>query len=131
VLLDVGLVSGAVWSDLDGDGYPELVLACEWGPVKVFKNHRGQLRDATAELGLAPWTCWWNGVTTGDLDEDGRLDLIASNWGLNDGYRASPDHPLRLYFGDLAGRGVVDLIETYYAPAAEKGSAPAFPERAE
>jgi hypothetical protein len=115
-LAGVGLVSGAVWSDLDGDGFPELILACEWGPVRVFKNERGHLRETTAELGLGSLTGWWNGVTTGDLDEDGSPDIIASNWGLNDTYQASPERPLRLYFGDLAGRGVVDLLEAYYPP---------------
>ncbi len=110
-----GLVSGAVWSDLDADGFPELILACEWGPIRVFKNERGQLREATAELGLASSIGWWNGVSTGDFDEDGRLDILASNWGLNTGYEASPEHPAELYFGDIGGRGQVDLIEAYYA----------------
>jgi len=50
VLGNVGLVSGAVWSDLDADGYPELILACEWGPVRVFKNGRGLLREMSAAL---------------------------------------------------------------------------------
>jgi len=116
VLENVGLVSGAVWSDLDGDGFPELILACEWGPVRVFKNEHGRLREATAELGLAELTGWWSGVTTGDLDEDGRLDIIAANWGLNDAYQATPEHPLRLYYGDLTDSGTTDLIEAYFAP---------------
>lgn len=42
-LRDIGMVSGAVWSDLHGDGFPELVLACEWGPVRVLRNERGKL----------------------------------------------------------------------------------------
>src|SRR5205823_4460479 len=83
LLQKVGLVSGAVWSDVDGDGFPELILACEWGPVRVFKNQTGKLHEATEELGLAGFTGWWTGVTTGDLDGDGRLDIIACNWGLN------------------------------------------------
>ena len=113
VLKNVGLVSGAVFSDLDGDGFPELVLACEWGPVRVFKNNAGHFREATAELGLANFTGWWNGVTTGDIDGDGRLDIIASNWGLNSSYhRPSAEQPLRFYYGDFDDNGTMEILET-------------------
>jgi hypothetical protein len=135
VLEKVGLVSGAVWSDLDGDGFPELILACEWGPIRVFHNNHGTLSPWNPSLvefstnrgnnpGEAPLnsqlstlnqlTGWWNGVTTGDLDGSGRMTIIASNWGLNTPYRASPEHPLLLYYGDLSGRGALDLIEAQY-----------------
>ncbi len=116
VVAGVGLVNGATWSDLDADGWPELILACEWGPIRVFRNHGGHLTEATEALGFSPSTGWWKGVTTGDLDGDGRLDIIASNWGLNSPYRASTAAPLRLYFGDLGDRGVMDLIETEEDP---------------
>ncbi|MFN0066933.1 MAG: FG-GAP-like repeat-containing protein [Limisphaerales bacterium] len=108
----VGLVNGAVWSDLDADGFPELILACEWGPVRVFANRRGRLREVTAELGLETHRGLWSGVTTADLDGDGRPEIIAGNWGLNSTLRATPLQPLVLAFGDLAGRGVLDLVET-------------------
>ena len=112
----VGLVSGAVWSDLDGDGFPELILACEWGPIRVFQSRAGQFKEITTALGLDQFTGWWSGVTTGDLDGDGRLDIIASNWGLNSPYRASPAQPACLVYGDFAGRERVDLIETEHDP---------------
>jgi hypothetical protein len=129
----VGLVSGAVWSDLDGDGLPELILACEWGPIRIFRNEHGRLVDWNAPVVLAQLpvsihqspitnrpsrvtlhalTGWWNGVTTGDLDGDGRLDIVAANWGLNSDYAATLERPLELYYGDLLDRGVVDLVET-------------------
>ncbi len=112
----VGIVSGAVCGDLTGDGWPELVLACDWGPIRVFHNDRGHLREVTTDLGLDSWLGWWNGVTLGDFDGDGRLDLLATNWGLNTKYRASPERPRRLYYGDLDEDGTVDVIETYVDP---------------
>jgi hypothetical protein len=115
-LADVGMVSGAVWTDLDADGWPDLALACEWGPVRVFRNQRGRLVEATRELGLADHIGWWNSITAADVDGDGRMDLLAGNWGLNSAYQASSAQPVRLYYGDIGRRGVNDLLEAYYAP---------------
>jgi len=119
-LKNVGLVSGAVWSDLDGDGRPELILACEWGPVRVFKNDAGRLREITRELGLAEFTGWWSGVTTGDLDGDGRPDIIAGNWGLNSPYEAGPQQPARVFFGEFNPAKRLDVLETEFDPTLQK-----------
>ena len=116
VLEKVGLVNGAVWSDLDGGGYPDLILACEWGPIRVFKNDKGHLHEITKELGLDRYTGLWHGVTTGDLAGDGRMDIIAGNWGLNGDYEAGSNQPVRMYYGDFSDRGADDLIEAVYDP---------------
>lgn len=130
VLKQVGMVSGAVWTDLDADGFAELVLACDWGPLKIFRNERGKLSDwnapvnalpsvgtnHTSRVALRQLTGWWNSVTSGDVDGDGRLDLVAGNWGLNSSYAPSFAQPERLYYGDIGGRGMVDLIEAYFVP---------------
>jgi hypothetical protein len=119
VVAEAGLVNGAVWSDLNGDGFAELILACEWGPVRVFRNERGKLSawDAPVTLDsqlstLHQLTGWWTGVTAGDVNGDGRLDIIAANWGLNSSYQASGRQPLELVHGDLLERGTVNVIET-------------------
>lgn len=116
-LTKVGLVSAAVFSDLDGNGTPELVLACEWGPVRVFRYEGQQYVEKTESFGLAGYLGWWTSVTTGDFDGDGRLDIMAGNWGLNNRYRRSAAaHPLRVYYGDIQERGGLDIIEARYVP---------------
>jgi hypothetical protein len=129
LLEDAGLVSGAVFSDLDGDGFPELVLACDWGPIRVFRNQHGRLAAWDPPLTwpqagsndqrpsrLSELTGWWNSITAGDFDGDGRLDLVAGNWGRNTRYQALRSHPLCLYYGDLAGDQTVQMVEAHYDP---------------
>jgi enediyne biosynthesis protein E4 len=114
VLAQIGLVSGSVFTDLDGDGDPDLVLACEWGPIRVLQNDSGKFRNITRELGLDRYRGWWNGVTAGDFDGDGRLDIVASNWGENTRHETFRRKPLRLYFGDSEGDGITEVLEAHY-----------------
>ena len=113
----LGLVSGAVLGDLDADGDADMALATEWGPVRLFINQgEGRFEDRTETYGLAAYTGWWNGVALGDFDADGRLDLIATNWGWNTKY-GRPEtaaYPLRLYHGDFDRNGILDLFEARY-----------------
>jgi hypothetical protein len=129
----VGLVSGAVFTDLDDDGDPDLALVCEWGPLRVFRNEHGALTpwdwgitwsEASSILHPSPSTLnqltgWWNGVASGDFDGDGRMDLLASNWGRNTKYQRYLRHPLRIYYGDF-GLGSVEMLEAYFDPDVNK-----------
>src|SRR3990172_6421886 len=123
LLSEIGLVSAAVFSDLEGDGDPDLLLALEWGPIKVLVNEGGRFSDATAALGLDRFSSRWNGITTGDLDGDGRLDIIATSWGQNTKYHVGAKAPLQVFFGDFDGNRSVDVIEAQY-DAARRGTYP-------
>ncbi len=93
-----GIVNGAVFSDLDVDGYPELIVATEWGPVRVFKNQEGKFVEMTDALGMSGLTGLWQGVSTGDFNGDGKIDIVATNWGLNSPLKTNVINPPRLYY---------------------------------
>lgn len=118
VLAEVGLVTGALWSDADDDGWPDLVLTTEWGHVRVFQNQAGNgLIEQTESWGFAAaGKGWWTSIVAGDFNGDGRMDYVAGNAGLNTPYRASVAEPAVLYYGDFRGRGrgTKRIIEAYY-----------------
>ncbi|HEV7867227.1 MAG TPA: FG-GAP-like repeat-containing protein, partial [Chthoniobacteraceae bacterium] len=109
-----GMVSGAVWSDVNQDGWSDLLLAHEWGAVKLFINTNGTLKERDGSNDdLALNTGWWTSVETADLDGDGRLDIIAGNFGYNTKYKEpSREKPKLLYFADFDGTGKKNIVET-------------------
>ncbi len=115
-LRSVGMVTAALWSDVDGDGWLDLLVTLDWGAVAYFHNDGGQrFEDWTARAGFAAaGTGWWNSLASGDLNGDGRPDYIAGNLGLNTKYRASPRQPSVLFAGDFDGSGRDQLIEAQY-----------------
>ena len=115
-LRGVGMVTSALWTDVDGDGWPDLLLALEWGHVTYYHNNHGTgFDDWTERAGFAAaGTGWWTSIAAADFNGDGRLDYVIGNVGLNTQYRADPAHPALLFSGDFRGDGSTQLIEGYY-----------------
>jgi hypothetical protein len=116
-LRQVGMVTSALWSDVDGDGWPDLLLTLEWGNVRYFHNSQGKgFEDWTERAGFASaGTGWWTSIAAADFNGDGRLGYVVGNVGLNTQYHADPAHPALLFSGDFRGEGdEPQLIEAYY-----------------
>ena len=113
-LKQTGLVTGAVWSDADGDGWLDLLVTHEWGPVKLYRNHEGRLVDETQPAGLADRLGWWNSIAARDLDADGDVDYVVTNFGLNTKYHASKEKPTVIYYGDFDQSGTMRLVESEF-----------------
>jgi hypothetical protein len=116
MLRHVGMVTSALWSDVDGDGWPDLLLTLEWGQVKYFHNAGGKkFEDWTEKAGFASaGKGWWRSIATADFNGDGRPDYVVGNVGLNTQYRADPERPALVFSGDFAGRGSNEIVEAYY-----------------
>jgi hypothetical protein len=115
-LRSIGMVTAALWSDVDADGWPDLLLALEWGNVRCFRNEAGKgFADWTEQLGFtAAGTGWWRSLATADFNGDGRPDYAVGNLGLNTQYRASPERPALLFVGAFGGRSAAELVEAHH-----------------
>jgi enediyne biosynthesis protein E4 len=117
-LRDVGMVTDAVWADVDGDSWTDLVVVGEFMPITVFKNNVGKFSRIALD-GLQQSEGFWNCIRSGDFDKDGDIDFIAGNMGLNSRYRLSPSQPLSYYVGDYDSNGRMDAIASYFLDGQE------------
>ena len=110
-LAHVGMVTDALWADVDGDRRDDLVIVGEWMPITVFHNTGARLERATTR-GLERSAGWWNRIVAGDFTGDGRVDFIVGNAGLNFRLHASADEPTRMYVRDFDHNGFPEQILT-------------------
>lgn len=112
-----GMITSSVWSDLDNNGWQDLVLAVDYGSIRVFYNNEGVLTEASEKSGLDGKLGWWNSVTTADLDGDGRMDIIAGNDGINTKYgKLKKGKTVHIHYGDMDNTGVAHIIESKKSP---------------
>ena len=115
-LSGVGLTCDMLWTDFDNDGWTDIIIAGEWMPVSFFKNNKGKFESINSSTGLQKTTGWWNSLVAGDFDNDGDIDYVAGNVGLNSFYKASPVFPAAIYAFDYNGDGGYDAIPTLFLP---------------
>jgi hypothetical protein len=109
-LQDLGLVTAALWTDVDADGRVDLLIAGEWMPVTVLRNTASGFADATRQAGLGGTSGWWTALAAGDVDRDGDVDYVAGNHGRNTLFAASPEAPLLIHAGDFDDNGDLDPV---------------------
>jgi hypothetical protein len=113
-LKNIGMVTDAVWIDYDKDGDNDLIVAGEWMNISVLRNDDGVFTDATNIAGLGDTSGWWNCLQAEDVDNDGDIDIIAGNLGLNSMLKASVKGPVELYLNDFDNNGTADPIICSY-----------------
>jgi hypothetical protein len=106
----LGLIEEIVVADLDGNTYMDIIAVGHWMPITLLFNSKDRQDFVTLESTSG----WWNSIISADFDQDGDMDIMAGNWGLNTRLKASPSAPIRLYRNDFDDNGKVDPILTYY-----------------
>ena len=109
--LELGMVTDAVWADIDGDEKTDLLATTEYGPVHALRNDGTTLQEPQDDTDLSRRTGWWNGIAAGDVDSDGDIDFVVTNFGLNTKYHPTQKKPQLLYYADFGGDGKAHVVE--------------------
>ena len=111
----LGLATSAQITDVDSDGWLDIIVVGEWMPIKIFKNMKTEFKDISEEMGLnKDTTGWWWSINEGDFDKDGDMDFLVGNLGLNYKYKANEKETFDIYFNDFDKNNKKDIVLSYY-----------------
>lgn len=108
-LLELGMITDMIWVDYDNDQDTDIVIVGEWMPITIFENKNGHFSPSRM-TNLSHSHGWWNCIKAGDFDQDGDMDLVVGNHGLNSRFAASKEKPISLYINDFDLNGIPDPI---------------------
>lgn len=111
---DLGMATSAVITDYNNDGWLDIIIVGEWMPIRIFENIRTGFKEVSKETGLDDTTGWWWSIKQGDFDNDGDMDYIVGNNGLNYKYKASPEETFDIFFNDFDDDSHNDIVLSYY-----------------
>ena len=112
-LQKIGMVTDAIWTDFNNDGWEDLIVVGEWMGPQFFRNNKGSLTNITGELLKQTHTGLWQSVFPFDINNDGQMDYLLGNWGKNSKFRASEEYPLVMFYKDFDGNGSTETIVAY------------------
>jgi hypothetical protein len=114
-LKNIGMISTAANVDINKDGANDLVLAGEYLPVTVlYGQHKAPFFAEANKLAIPYSTGWWNCIKAEDIDNDGDVDIIAGNDGLNSQMKPNPEQPVTIDAADIDNNGSLDCIISYF-----------------
>jgi len=120
-IVNIGMVTGAAWADVTGDGEKELIIAGEWMTPRIFGYNKSTKNFKELQnTKLQNLYGWWQTVSAADVNGDGKQDLLFGNIGKNFYLRPDKDHPVKLWAGDFDQNGITDKILTYTVDGKDK-----------
>jgi hypothetical protein len=125
-LREVGMVTDAIWSDVNGDGKVDLTVVGELMPITIFIN-RGDVFEKLADSGLENYQGWWNSIASADFDQDGDSDFVVGNLGGNNSHHPNAERPLKIYAKDFDNNGSVDPVTFAFYKDKQGGAFNSFP----
>jgi hypothetical protein len=109
-LMSPGMITESLFDDYDKDGDLDLVCVGEWMPITFFENANGQFVNATSKMGMSQTNGWWNSISMGDFNSDGKNDYVVGNVGENNKFHPTVDHPLEIYCADFDENKTYDIV---------------------